>query len=411
LQEAKKSRMARNSVFPFSLVICLLEVLCLAIVLTFVAAEDGLLVNGNFENAGSENRTSWSGRNGIDSLPGWNIEGTVEYINEGQKQGSSILVVPEGNHAVRLGNDAQISQAITLQKGSTYSLTFSAARTCAQLESLNVSVPPATRNVDLQTLYNIHGWDAYAWAFQALSENGEVSFQNPGMEEDPTCGPILDAIALKQISTPEKLRDNAVINGDFEEGPWMFQNDTLGVLLPTNLDVTTSSLPGWIVESSKAVRYIDSKHYKVPEGQRAIELLSGKEGIISQMVETDPGSKYTMSFLLGDAGDGCQEPMAVMAFAGDESDSFHFNTPPARGIYEPNNVSFTAKAERTRIAFYSLYYNTRIVDHSSLCGPVIDQVKVVDLSKSGAVAGFSGFSLYLLLLVNLLTMAFTLGSL
>lgn len=403
--------MAKNSVLLVLFHVCFLEVIiCLRILSIFVTAEDGLLVNGNFEKAGSENRTSWRGANGVDSLPGWSIEGTVEYINEGQRQGSMYLVVPEGKHAVRLGNEAQISQPISLQKGSTYSLTFSAARTCAQLESLNVTVPPATRNVDLQTLYSIFGWDAYAWAFQAQSENVEVIFQNPGLEEDPTCGPILDAIALKQISTPEKLKDNAVVNGDFEEGPWMFDNETLGVLLPTNLDVTTSSLPGWIVESSKAVRYIDSAHYTVPEGKRAIELLSGKEGIISQMVETNPGSKYTMSFLLGEAGDGCQEPMAVMAFAGDESDSVHFNNPPASGKYEPNNVTFTAKAERTRIAFYSLYYNTRIRDKSSLCGPVIDQVKVVDLSKSGAVAAFSGFSLFLLLLVTVSTMAFTLGN-
>lgn len=416
MQEAKNLKMAKKSELPFSSVFCLLEVfICLSIFSTFVTAEDavtaedGLLVNGNFEKEGIENRTSRAGE--IDSLPGWNIDGMVEYINEGQKQGSMYLVVPEGKHAVRLGNEAQISQQINLQKGSTYSLTFSAARTCAQLESLNVSVPPSTRNVDLQTLYSIYGWDTYAWAFQAQSENVEVIFQNPGMEEDPTCGPILDAIALKQISTPDKLRDNAVINGDFEEGPWMFANETLGVLLPTNLDVATSSLPGWIMESSKAVRYIDSNHYKVPEGKRAIELLSGKEGIISQMVETDPGNKYTMSFLLGQAGDGCQEPMAVMAFAGDQADSFHFNNPPANGIYEPNNVTFTAKAARTRIAFYSLYYNTRVRDRSSLCGPVIDLVKVVDLSKSGTVAGFSGFSVSLLLLVNVLTMAFTLGSL
>lgn len=32
------------------------------------------------------------------------------------------------------------------------------------------------------------------------------------------------------------------------------------------------------------MRYIYSNHYKVPEGKRAIELLSGKEGIISQMM-------------------------------------------------------------------------------------------------------------------------------
>lgn len=45
--------------------------------------------------------------------------------------------------------------------------------------------------------------------------------------------------------------ENAVTNGDFEEGPWMF-------------------------------RYMDSDNYAVPQGRRAIELVSGKEGIISQ---------------------------------------------------------------------------------------------------------------------------------
>ncbi|KAI6705878.1 hypothetical protein NL676_008840 [Syzygium grande] len=53
-------------------------------------------------------------------------------------------------------------------------------------------------------------------------------------------------------------RDSAVLNGDLEEGPWMFRNTSLGVLLPTNLDEDTSSQPGWNVESNRAVRYIDS---------------------------------------------------------------------------------------------------------------------------------------------------------
>ncbi|GLJ06982.1 hypothetical protein SUGI_0054780 [Cryptomeria japonica] len=349
-----------------------------------VLAEDGLLSNGDFESSASGNGTWQQGTgDGVESLDSWSIQGTVEYVGDGQRQGNMLLVVPEGRHAARLGNEAQISQGIKVEKGSTYSLTFAAARTCAQLESLNISVPPASRNMDLQTLYSSRGWDAYAWAFQALSDDAEVAFRNTGMEEDPTCGPIIDAIALKQITTPEKDKGNLVVNGDFEEGPWMYRNVSAGVLLPTNLDVTTSPLPGWIVESNKAVRYIDSDHYTVPEGKRAVELLAGKEGIISQMVDTEPGTKYTMSFLLGNAGNKCQTPMAVMAFAGDQADNFHYSAPAIR-IYEPNNVTFTAKAQRTRIAFYSIYYNTRTDDRSSLCGPVIDEVKVVDLSKSSA---------------------------
>lgn len=122
----------------------------------------------------------------------------------GQKQGGMILIVPEGRHAVRLGNDAHISQGVKLEKGEIYSITFSASRTCAQLESLNVSVPPATQTIDLQTLYSVQGWDTYAWAFQADQEDANVVFTNPGMEDDPTCGPIIDDIAIKKLFVPTK---------------------------------------------------------------------------------------------------------------------------------------------------------------------------------------------------------------
>ncbi|XVF25483.1 hypothetical protein REPUB_Repub13aG0216200 [Reevesia pubescens] len=170
-------------------------------------------------------------------------------------------------------------------------------------------------------------------------------------------------------------KDNAVVNPGFEFGPWMFQNVSLGVLLPTNLDEETSPLPGWMVESNRAVRYIDSNHYAVPEGKRAIELVSGKEGIISQMVETKSDKLYSLTFSLGHARDKCKEPLAVMAFAGDQAQNFHY-TPDSNSTFHVASVNFTAKAERTRIAFYSVYYNTRTDDMSSLCGPVVDDIRV-----------------------------------
>ncbi|KAL8460915.1 hypothetical protein ACS0TY_032421 [Phlomoides rotata] len=286
-----------------------------------------------------------------------------------------ILIVPEGAHAVRLGNDAEISQEVKVERGSLYSITFSAARTCAQLESLNVSVPPASQTIDLQTLYSVQGWDSYAWAFQAEEDDARATFRNPGMEDDPTCGPIIDDVAIKKLFVPDKPKDNAVINGDFEEGPWMFRNESLGVLLPTNLDEDTSSLPGWIVESNRAVRYIDSNHFSVPGGKRAVELLSGKEGIISQMVETKANKPYRLTFSLGHASDACKQPLAVMAFAGDQAQNIHY-TPNSNSTFQTANLNFTAKADRTRVAFYSIYYNTRTDDMSSLCGPVVDDVRV-----------------------------------
>ncbi|XP_028787037.1 uncharacterized protein LOC114742978 [Neltuma alba] len=338
-------------------------------------ADDGLVPNGDFETSPSNGFPSEAIAEGPTEIPIWTSTGTVELVRSGQKQGGMILIVPQGRHAARLGNDAEIKQDLTVEKGSIYSVTFSAARTCAQLESLNVSVPPASQTIDLQTLYNIQGWDPYAWAFSAEGDKVSLAFKNPGMEDDPTCGPIIDNVAVKKLFTPDKPKENAVINGDFEEGPWMFRNTSLGVLLPTNLDEETSSLPGWVVESNRAVRYIDSDHYSVPQGRRAVELVSGKEGIISQMVETTPKKDYRLSFLLGHANDKCKQPLAVMAFAGDQAQNIHY-TPNSNSTFQSANLNFTAKAERTRIAFYSIYYNTRSDDMSSLCGPVVDDVRV-----------------------------------
>lgn len=179
--------------------------------------------------------------------------------------------------------------------------------------------------------------------------------------------------------------DNAVVNGDFEEGPWVFPNATLGVLLPTNLDESTSSLPGWTVESNRAVRYVDAAHFSVPGGKRAVELLSGKEGIISQMVATTPAKNYALTFTLGAAGDACQAPLAVMAFAADQTGAFHYS-PTGNATSHLANLTFVARADRTRVAFYSVYYNTRSDDHSSLCGPVVDDVKVWALSRATTAA-------------------------
>lgn len=161
------------------------------------------MANGDFEAAPSNGSPSEI-IGSVTDIPSWKVKGTVELVSSGQKQGGMILIVPQGSHAVRLGNDAEISQEVEVEKGSTYSVTFSAARTCAQLESLNVSVPPASQNIDLQTLYNVQGWDPYSWAFVAQEDTVNLVFRNPGMEDDPTCGPIIDDIAIKKLFSPDK---------------------------------------------------------------------------------------------------------------------------------------------------------------------------------------------------------------
>ncbi|KAK3023904.1 hypothetical protein RJ639_044526 [Escallonia herrerae] len=343
-----------------------------------LAFTDGLLRNGDFElgpKASDLNGTEMLHRN---ALPEWEISGFVEYIKSGQKQGDMLLVVPEGAFAVRLGNEASIKQRVKVTKGMYYSLTFSAARTCAQEEQLNVSVAPDFGVLPMQTLYSSNGWDSYAWAFQADFPTAEIVIHNPGVEEDPACGPLIDSIAIRALYPPKATNQNLLKNGDFEEGPYMFPNANWGVLIPPNIEDDHSPLPAWMVESLKAVKYIDSAHFSVPQGKRAIELVAGKESAIAQVARTTPGKSYQLSFAVGDASNSCEGSMIVEAFAGKDTIKVPYES-KGKGGYKRAVLHFVATSTRTRIMFLSTFYTMRSDDFSSLCGPVVDDVKLLSV--------------------------------
>lgn len=107
--------------------------------------------------------------------------------------------MPRGVHAVRLGNEASVSQEVALKQGSDYALTFGATRTCAQDEVLGIKASGVSADLPIQTLYSSNGGDTYAWAFKAVSGIVKLTFHNPGVQEDPACGPLLDAIAIKEM--------------------------------------------------------------------------------------------------------------------------------------------------------------------------------------------------------------------
>ncbi|KAF7830264.1 uncharacterized protein G2W53_012597 [Senna tora] len=354
--------------------------LCTAFHVAF-SFTDGLVANGNFELGPKPwdlNGTVVKG--GRKALPEWEISGFVEYIKSGQKQGDMLLVVPEGAYAVRLGNEASIKQRIEVVKGMYYSITFVAARTCAQEERLNVSVSPDSGVLPMQTLYSSNGWDAYAWAFQAQYSVVDMVIHNPGAEEDPACGPLIDSVALKALYPPRLTNKNVIKNGDFEEGPYVFPNTSSGVLIPPNIEDDHSPLPGWMVESLKAVKYIDSAHFSVPQGGRAVELVAGKESVIAQVVRTIPGKTYVLSFAVGDANNACEGSMIVEAFAGKDTVKVPYES-KGKGGFKRGVLRFVAVGTRTRIMFLSTFYTMRSDDFSSLCGPVVDDVKLLSLRK------------------------------
>ncbi|GLU00297.1 hypothetical protein SLE2022_176750 [Rubroshorea leprosula] len=336
---------------------------------------EGYLGNGNFEEQPKPKDLKKTVLMGKYALPKWEINGLVEYISGGPQPGGMFFPVAHGVHAVRLGNEASISQTIPVKPGTLYALTFGASRTCAQDEVLRVSVPPLSGDLPLQTLYSSNGGDVYAWGFIAKSKFAKVIFHNSGVQEDPACGPLIDAVAIKELIRPMPTAGNLVKNPGFEEGPHRLGNSTNGVLLPPMQEDFYSPLPGWIIGSLKAVKFIDSKHFNVPTGNSAVELLAGRESAVAQILRTVPNKTYNLTFTIGDAKNGCHGNMMVEAFAGKNTLKAPFKS-SGKGEFRTASFEFKAIAARTRITFYSSFYHTRIDDFGSLCGPVLDEVRV-----------------------------------
>ncbi|KAK9290710.1 hypothetical protein L1049_008884 [Liquidambar formosana] len=164
-----------------------------------------------------------------------------------------------------------------------------------------------------------NGGDTCAWAFNATSKVANMALHNPGIQEDATCGPLLDAIAIKEMVPLKLTRGNLVKNGGFEYGPHVFRNFSTGVLLLPKQKDHISPVPGWIIESLKPVKYIDTKHFLLPSGLAAIELVGRRESAIAQILRTVTNKFYYLTFTIGDAKNGCHGSMMVEAFAAKET--------------------------------------------------------------------------------------------
>ncbi|XP_021731892.1 uncharacterized protein LOC110698699 [Chenopodium quinoa] len=354
-------------------------VVVLLLASSFCVTFGALLPNGDFETKPNPTQISGTKIEGKYAIPKWEVTGFVEYITSGTKQQDMVLIVPEGKHAVRLGSNASIKQKVSTQAGKFYALTFSFGRTCSQEEVLNVTITPSSKGhsgiLPLQTVYSSVGFDSYAWGFRAEANAVEVTLHNPGQPgEDPACGPLLDIIALTILDSVRPTGGNLVKNGDFGQGPYVFHSSSWGVLIPPNIEDSHSPLPAWRIESSKAVKYIDSLHFFVPEGQRAVELVGGKESAIAQTIRTQPGRSYALTFMVGDGKNGCVGPLAIEAFAERATTRVTYNS-KGTGGFTRGKLVFKANKDKTVIRFLSTFY-TMTID-GSMCGPVLDDVKVL----------------------------------
>ncbi|KAI9107036.1 hypothetical protein K1719_022564 [Acacia pycnantha] len=87
-----------------------------------------------------------------------------------------------------------------------------------------------------------------------------------------------------------------------------------------------------------------------------------------------------MSFAVGDAKDSCEGSLSVNAFAEKYSIKVGYES-KGKGGHNSGVLRFVADSTRTRILFLSTFYTMRGDDLSSLCGPVLDDVKLLILRK------------------------------
>lgn len=167
-------------------------------------------------------------------------------------------------------------------------------------------------------------------------------------------------------------------NHGFETGPHVFKSLSTGVLVLPKAQDQISPLPGWIIEVLRPVKYIDNKHFSVPFGLAAVELVAGRESAIAQIIRTVSNKTYKLSFTVGDAKNGCHGSMVVEAFAGKESLRVAFES-KGNGKFITPSFKFKAIGKRTRIAFSSSQYHTKLHDYGHMCGPVLDNVVVVPI--------------------------------
>lgn len=158
-------------------------------------------------------------------------------------------------------------------------------------------------------------------------------------------------------------------NGGFEVGPTFLSNSYEGILLDEEPAGYGSAVQEWTALG--IVKYIDSKHYSVPKGKAAIELLSGDPSGIQTIRGLSKGTKYTLGFMMGDANDSCVTDFIVYAQAGIIKQKFTMQS-NGTGSAQQYYITFKALSIVNTISFQS--FNESQTSDGIFCGPVIDKV-------------------------------------
>ncbi|KAK3033474.1 hypothetical protein RJ639_033078, partial [Escallonia herrerae] len=331
--------------------------------------------------------------NGNNTIPWWTYEGTVQYVP----------LAAGGGHAIQLGQDGKINQTFIANGDSmSYLLTFALSlggQNCSANASLVVSAPDTSSVFSWKQRYEKGTWESYGLYLGRWGDGESINlvFQSQATETDSNsiCWPLVDSLLLKTIGPLTQTRGNLLLNGGFELGP-DFLDNSKGTLLDPEPSVARSALQLWSVMGT--VKYIDSKNYFVPQGNAAIEIVSGVSAGIQTAKTLTEGSEYSLKFMLGDANDSCMSNFVVGVQAGSVAQNFSLQsngTGSSRGL----SMAFKAESAPTLISFQS-YISSQSKD-GVLCGPVVDDV-ILWASDGPKPFVLSTFQSILLLLVVLL---------
>ncbi|KAL0385364.1 UNVERIFIED_CONTAM: hypothetical protein Sradi_2930700 [Sesamum radiatum] len=311
---------------------------------------------------------------GANSIPGWSFNGTVWYLTA---SANSSFKAGHG-HALQLGENGRINQTLrgTVDGYWDHILSFnlgalnegcSAAVNVSVLETWKVIFLGRNLSRDIRERHALYmgGWG------RGDSVNLEIASV---ASKGSSCWPVVDAFAVKRNGMPRWYEGNMLANGDFEVGPAFLSNSSEGILLNDEPDRLVSPLQQWSVLGT--IKYIDSKHYKVPQGKAAVELLSGApSGIQVDLKLPTTSTSYTVNFTMGDANDSCVGDFIVYVQTGADVHNFTMRS-NGTGSASRHSISFKAESSsETYIRFYS-FNETRASD-GVLCGPVLDNIVLV----------------------------------
>ncbi|XP_017605997.1 protein DUF642 L-GALACTONO-1,4-LACTONE-RESPONSIVE GENE 2 [Gossypium arboreum] len=315
------------------------------------------------------------------TIPGWTFQGTVQYVTAGRT-----MALPDNGHAIQLGQDAKINQ--TFQANGDYMeyiLTFTLApdgQNCSANANIIVSGPDNQGIFSFKQHYGKQAWQSYGQYLGLAGQDETVNlvFESQAVESDDnsTCWPVIDSLLVKAVEKPVQTKDNLLLNGGFEFGPEFLSNSTEGILLDSALSPVQSPLRKWAVVGT--IKYISSKHFFVPHGNAAVEIVSGISAGIHTEVTLAEGSAYNLEFTLGDANNACEGDFIVEVRAGSVAQNFTIRS-NGTGSVEKSLIKFKAGSRATPISFSS--FTTSQTKDGIFCGPVVDNV--VLLSSNGLI--------------------------